>query len=359
MKILYVPNEWGSARQSGVRKALATLVDQGFIEAVRIHSLLWRVRQGEGKRAVSGLIEAVKAFSPDMILMQHLGGTGVDDCFFSELRSTGSFALIYHEADPYSRWRHPLPGEAQAAGRHADVVYTVGKDVFRSNFTRTGSSDVRWCSSVYDPVRFGQTGIPTAPTRDFDVVMIANRGQARTPFTGHPNSLERVELVGRLAKKFGPRFAVYGKGWTGVGAQGPIDYSQQHAAIHAGWITANWDHYASEAAYFSDRLPTTLATGSVHVTTAHRGFDDIFPSSGGFIHFGSSPKEIVTVIEDLLSSRSPNELVEGALEGQRFADKNFRQDDQLVQILNFDRMIVDPVRARASWEKGIRMLVEL
>lgn len=359
MKILYVPNEWGSARQSGVRRALATLVDQGFVEAVRIYSLLWRVRQGEGRRAATGVIKAVKEFSPDLILMQHLGGTGVDDAFFSELRASAKFGLIYHEADPYSRWKHRLPAEAKAAGRNADVVFTVGRDVFRTNFTRAGSQDVRWCSSVYDPGRFGQSNIPTAQEREFDVVMVANKTQARTPFTGHPNSREREELVDRLATRFGPRFAIYGKGWAGVSARGPIDYSRQHAAIYTGWVTANWDHYADEEAYFSDRLPTTLATGSVHVTTLHRGFDRIFPASNRFIKFGSSPKDIVLAIDELLSSRSAEDLVQGALDGRTFAERNFRQDDQVVQMLNFDREMIDPIRASETWNQGSRMISEL
>lgn len=342
-----------------MRRALATLVDHGLLEHVKIYSLLWRVRSGHARQAIDGLLNLVKAYSPDVILMQHLGGTGVDDRVFAELRSLNRFALIYHEADPYSRWRHRLPPEARSAGRNADVVFTVGRNEFRSNFLRSGSTDVRWCSSVYDPGRFGNIPIPTGVSREYDVVVIANRTQARSPFTGHPNARQRVELVHRLAERFGPRFAVYGKGWTGPSAQGPVNYDLQHRAIHSGWITANWDHYAKEDAYFSDRLPTTLATGSVHLTTLHEGFQEIFPENSEFLHLGRSPRTIVDIAEDLLATFTPNDFVSTAVEGQRFADLHFRQDDQLVSFLNFDGCMIDPIRARSLWEKDSRMLEEL
>jgi hypothetical protein len=359
MKILYVPNEWGTARQSGMRRAFATLVDRGLVEDVKIYSLLWRVRQGEGAAAARGLLEAARAFAPDLILMQHLGGTGLNDDFFSALNPASNQRLIYHEADPYSRWKHRLPPEAKSAGRHSDVVFTVGKDVFRSNFLRTGSRDVRWCSSVFDPGRFGKTNTLTAAQREFDVVMIANKSRARTPFTGHPNSRQREELVKRLTKAFGPRFAIYGNGWTGPSAQGPVDYSNQNAAIHSGWISTNWDHYAGEASYFSDRLPTTLATGSVHVTTFHPGFDDIFRNSEQFIQFGMSPKDVVSSIENLLSTRTTEDFIRAAVEGQKFADLHFRQDDQLVSMLNFERILIDPTQASSAWDTNSRMLTEV
>ncbi|MGN8132658.1 glycosyltransferase family protein [Paenarthrobacter sp. 22069] len=239
------------------------------------------------------------------------------------------------------------------------MVFTVGNGDFRSNFLRTGSTDVRWCSSVYDPTRFGHIAIPTDASRRYDVVVIANKTQARSPFTGHPNARQRVELVHRLAERFGPRFAVYGKGWTGPSAQGPVDYSFQHKAIHSGWITANWDHYAKEEAYFSDRLPTTLATGSVHATTLHDGFEQIFPRTRDFLHFGRSPRAIVDQVENLLAGFTPDDFVSRAREGQRFADLHFRQDDQLVRILNFDELVIDPIKARSLWEQNSRVLEEL
>lgn len=359
MKILYVPNEWGDGRQAGMRRALATLVDTGLVEEVKVYSLLWRLRRGGGRAACTGLLELVNQFAPDLILMQHLGSTGLDAEYFARLRTLGSFSLVYHEADPYSRWKHPLPSEAKAAGAFADVVFTVGKGVFRSNFIRAGSRDVRWCPSVFDPGRFGRSSVPETSERPYDVVMIANRSQARTPFTGHPNSRQREELVRLLERKFGARFAIFGKGWTNGSARGPIAYDQQNDAIYSGWVSANWDHYAREDAYFSDRLPTTLATGSIHVTTWHPGFDQIFSGSERFLRFGQTPKSIVTAVEEVLHSRRPPQMIQDAVDGRDFAQRNFRQDDQLITMLNFDREVIDPAKASASWDEDSRMLTEL
>lgn len=359
MKILYVPNEWGPGRQSGMRRALATLVDSGLIEDVKVYSLLWRIREGAGRSAAMGLLQLVREFSPDLILMQHLGSTGLDEEYFRTLRSASKFRLVYHEADPYNRWKHRLPSEAKAAGRNADVVFTVGRGAFRSNFLRSGSKDVRWCSSVFDPGRFGSSDIPTDANRPFDVVMIANRSQARTSVTGHPNAKAREVLVRLLERRFGSRFAIYGNGWTGPSARGPVTYSEQDAAIHSGWVTANWDHYANEAAYFSDRLPTTLATGSVHITTMHPGFETIFRDTGQFIRFGKSPRDVVQMIDHILSTTEKDDLIGGAHKGREYAHLHFRQDNQLVQMINYESELVDHARASALWNNDSRMLTEL
>lgn len=348
-RVFYVPNEAGKGRQFGVRRALSDLQRAGLISEVEVLSLLWRIRNGgDPEEHRQSLIRKVWDFRPDIVLMQHLGGTGLSNRHFDAIRATGDFRLIYHEGDPYTRLLHPLPREARLAGRRADVVYTVGTGVFARNFVSSGARDVRWESHVYDPGRFGLTEVPTNE-RPFDVVMIANRNIPR--LRGLPDWRDRIRFVERLQERFGDRFAIFGRGWTGPSAQGPIPYSEQDRAIHSAWVSANWDHFASEPDYFSDRLPTSLATGTIHATTWHPGFDRLFgDETCGFLLTDRSFDGLVDRIEHYLRTSSSAERIASSEQSRTYAARHFRQDDQLVRMLNAGGADIAPEAANAAWD---------
>ncbi|MEO5314986.1 hypothetical protein PV772_12845 [Pseudarthrobacter sp. CC12] len=352
VRILYVPNEAGDFRQLGFRRPLANLVRAGLISDADVFSLQWRIRNGgDAEEHRQDLIKRIQGFRPNVVLMQHLGTTGLTDKHFKAMRAAGEFDFIYHEADPYSRFLHPLPKPAQAAGRAADVTFTVGSGVFAENFRRAGSRDVRWASHVFEPDRYQFSPVSVEPVREHDVVVVANRNSPR--FRGHPNWRDRIKFVSILQDRLGDRLAIYGRGWTGAGAQGPIDFSKQNEAIRSAWVSANWDHYAKEPHYFSNRLPISLASGSIHATTYHRGYDSLFPdSTRAFLMHNRSPRGLVEDIEQYLSQTSPADRIDAGSRAQRFAYKGFRQDDQLVRFLNFREVKVDPNAASDSWDLG-------
>lgn len=350
LRILYVPNEAGDFRQIGFRRPFANLKQAGLVEECAVFSLQWRVlRGGDPEEHRRELISRIRTFQPNIILMQHLGVTGLTDNHFRAMRKVCDFQLIYHEGDPYSRFKHPLPRAAKAAGRAADVVFTVGAGDFAGNFRRSGARNVQWAPSAFEPERFQQKDVAESGQKSHDVVIVANRNRPR--YRGLPNWKARIAFVEHLQERFGDRLAIYGKGWTGVGAMGPVDFSEQDNAIRSGWVSANWDHFAREANYFSNRLPISLASGSIHATTRHAGYDSIFPSdSSRFLILGDSPRDLGGAIEKKLGATSPDELLALGRLAQEFAFKRFRQDDQLVSFLNFDKVHIRPEAAAEAWD---------
>ncbi|WP_457315504.1 hypothetical protein [Sinomonas sp. RB5] len=265
------------------------------------------------------------------------------------MRNAAKFDFVYHEGDPYSRWLHPLPPPARAAGRASDVTFTVGSGQFVRNFERHGAPDVRWVPSAFDPDRYGREQVSASVSRPYDVVVIANKNSPR--LRGHPNWKDRIRFVEVLQRRLGERVAVFGKGWTGPGAMGPVDWASQDSAIKLGWISANWDHYAEEPSYFSNRLPISLASGSIHATTLHRGYDSMFgAASDGFLILGRTIEQLVDDILNKLESTSPSERIEAAVRAQQFAHQHFRQDDQLVSMLNYRSPRISPLEARDAWD---------
>lgn len=359
LRVLYVPNEAAEFRQLGFRRPLANLVATEQITEVSIFSLQWRILNGgDPEQHRLDLIQRIAEFQPNLILMQHLGKTGLRNRHFREMRRVADFDLIYHEADPYSRLLHPLPIAARAAGRAADVVFTIGTGTFRNNFLRAGAADVRWSSHVFEPERYAYSPVSEALVRPYDVVIVANRNTPR--FRGHPNWRDRIRFVELMQQRFGERLAVYGRGWEGVGAKGPVDFSSQNEVIRSAWVSANWDHYAEEPSYFSNRLPISLASGSIHATTMHPSYDHIFPSCAeDFLIFENTPARLVESIEGYFERTAPDERIRSAKKAQEFAYEEYRQDNQVVSLLNAKTSWIDPIRAADEWDFSVPPLEEV
>lgn len=348
-RIFYVPNEFGGFQQVGFREPLAMLADAGLVDGLEVFSLLDAIRNGGDADAHRReLIDRVEDFRPDVLLMQHLVGTGLRKSHFAALRAACQRDFIYHEADPYSRLLHPLPSEAREAGRAADVVFTVGRGTFAQNFRRTGSRDVRWLPSAYEPNRTVNFDRPPRTERPFEVVIVANRNRPR--LRGLPNWRERIRFVELMQQHFGSRLAVFGRGWEGPTAKGPAPFEAQDEAITSGWISANWDHFAAEDSYFSNRLPISLAAGSIHATTEHPGYRDLFRDAAGeFLLFATSPRALIDSIETVLDTTTTDERLRRIEAGRRFAAAEFRQDDLMLRMINWRTTWIDPAVARAVW----------
>lgn len=360
LRILFVPNESGDSRQLGLRRALSNLSVTGLVGDASVFSLEWRIRNGgSAERHRQDLIHRVQEFQPDIILLQHAHRTGLEDRHFKAMRRVANFKLIYHEGDPYSPFLHPLPTAARVAGKNADVVFTTGAGNFIRNFKRTGSRDVRWAPSAFAPdLQLTGPAMPNNSSKDYDIVMIANRNSPR--FRGLPNWKDRIRFVSYMQDRFQERFALYGRGWTGPSARGPIEYGRQDEALQAAWVSANWDHFADEPRYFSDRLPIALAAGSIHATGYHPGYEEIFTEkSREFVLFERTHKDLGDRISRFFDETTITDRLVLAAKAREFAHSNFRQDNQLVQFLNFSGEIVRPESALEIWDTSSNTLTDL
>ena len=96
----------------------------------------------------------------------------------------------------------------------------------------------------------------------FDVVLIGNRVNSRTSFKTMPGARLRARLVRRLTKRYGSRFAVFGKGWAGGSL--PL---RVHAPSMSSWTCISNRRSPVGASnpwgppVFSNRLPIAFAMG--------------------------------------------------------------------------------------------------
>ena len=356
-RVLYLPNESGDLSQRGPRYALGALLDAGLIEGVRIVSLLHRVRVGDDSVERARVVEIVRDFKPTIILLDMPRGTCLRSSDVEAWRSLSDFAFVILDMDPYHWWFKPLSREAKALAPCADRVFLPGSGSFLGYYRRAGASDVRCTRHTYPPCSFGRLEI-TGDTVTRDVVMVANRipsrlGRLRTI----PGQLDRRRLVASLEHEFGGGFAVFGGGWTEPAGLGPVPFFEQESAIRSAWVTANWDNFPAEPDYYSNRLPISFASGSVHFTTWHPGLDELFGELP-FLRLVRRQSDMAPAIRAYLDSTSPVERIDHARQARAFADSRYRQDDWLVEILNSGGAEIEPAVAKDAFRGGSRMLTE-
>lgn len=356
-RVLYMPNESGDLGQRGPRRALGGLLDAGLIEDVRIVSLLHRVRVGDGQAERARVLQLVKDFEPTIVLLDKPSGTGLKRRDFCAWRKLAEFKFVLNELDPYHWWFKPISRESRAAGPFADVAYVPGSGSFIRLLRRAGARDVRWVPQAYDPGRFGLTPI-TDKTIKADVVMIGGRITSKyAPLRGIPGAPARRDAVAALDAAFGERFHIYGNDWAVRGAMGPLPFEAQERAIRTAWVSANWDHFAYEPDYYSNRLPISLASGTVHFTTRHAGFERQFGELP-FLRFVDRPEDLAPSIREYLAGTLPAERLEHARQARAYAEAHHRQDEQVAVMLNAAGAAIDLDVARDVFRRGTRMLTE-
>lgn len=330
-RVLVIANETQEQPQRSTRRALAALVSLGVIDAASVFSLRMRVKATGTDAALRALLARIDEFDPTIVVAYHPAATGFyGDHWRAAREATGAY-FLYYEGDPYARVRHSLPQEARALARVADEVVTVGSGVFADNFRRADARRVTWSPSRYNPASVTTT--PPLTRRSTDIVMIANRSSSRLPTRTIPGARQRIEFVRLMERRFGSRFAIYGAGWTGPAARGVLPFWEQSAAIADSWLTVNWDHFPHEPHYFSNRLPISLASSSVHLTGLHPGYSEIFPADAQFIKFGATPTALVDVIDDVLASTTKSQLIEAEANARDWSSQHLRADSQIIEFL--------------------------
>lgn len=346
-RVLFIPYEKPPNTETASRRTLLQLREAGLIDDLYIYSIQRKILEYGHKKAIIKLREVVAEFQPNLVLLYHPVGTGLDDAEYRVLRSLARFRLVYHEVDPFHWLRNPFPKEARAAARASDVVYTSGAGAIAEAFRRFGAPDVRWMPQSFDPHAINIETSNTSPK--IDIVMIANNGISRNPFRGHPGARSRRHLVNILTKRFGERFRVYGRGWDGPSAGGVLPFAAVREALAGATLSVNWDHYPTEAKYFSNRLPISLASGSVHFTTWHPGYDEIFPPNLDFLHFGRTPEELADRVEGFLRDHRLEERNSLADQARSFAHERFRRDEAIGRIIRGSGFTLDVEHRIRPW----------
>ncbi|WP_380784381.1 hypothetical protein [Sphingomonas sp. R86520] len=323
MRVMYWPNEpahlYPDFTQAGGRDAFGSMEADGTVDALQIYS--YRVERARFSTAADferSAMDAVRAFAPDILFVQHLFGTDLGKGFWQAIRhEMPGTTLVYHEGDPFDRGAKRIDRATVAILGHAHLVLACGLGSLADILGQHSTAPIGWMPHCFVRSRFAQRD-PATAEKTHDLVMIGNSGRRRRlKMLYVPGGRRRAELARHLSAMFASRFALYGGGWTGLAsAQGSLPFFKQEEAIQSGRITVNWDHFDDIDYYFSDRLPISLAAGVPHVTTHHFGYDHIFADCPG-LYACKTPEEAVETARWLIG-RSDNDLLAEGLAAKRW-----------------------------------------
>lgn len=306
MRWFYLPNEETEGDQIGPRMAFEKLHAEGMFTAYQAYSYLVERKKAASLRdAQEALVEAARAFAPDVIFAQHINHAyPVDRAFMRRLKELPSRPrLVIHEGDPYNRWRKPIGASLAATFAEADIVVLVGLGSLADLALEAGARKIRFIPHSYDSRRFGTPWTPTR-TRKWDAVMIANCvNYRRIPGVYLPGGRQRIQSADALYRALGDRLAVFGigKGWAGkFYAKGSLPFDHQVNAVRDAWMTVNWQQFPEISMYSSDRLSIGLACGVPHISNRQEGYPHVFDQIPG-CYFVHSPREMRDVALYLLS----------------------------------------------------------
>lgn len=314
---MYWPNEpahlYPDFTQAGGRAAFETMVSNGMVSDLEIYS--YRVERAQHPDTAvfeQVAFDAVRAFAPDVLFVQHLFGADLTENLWKKIRSElPQVTLAYHEGDPFDRTVKRIDKATIGILRHADIVLACGLGSLADILADHSAAPIRHMPHAFVKSRFALHDVrETAKTND--IVMIGNCGnRRRLKYLYLPGGRNRARFARKLSEAFDTRFALYGAGWSHLAAaRGNLPFFEQEQAIQSARITANWDHFDTIDYYFSDRLPISLAAGVPHVTTHHVGYEHLFRDTPG-LYACKTISEAVETCRWLLSRPDADLLEEG------------------------------------------------
>ena len=320
LRVLLLTNEeTANGHQPGHREALASLLEEGRIEAFAWAAPLFIAKSKGGEGALREVLEVVRAMRPNVIIQDTPRGFPFTDEWFRALGDGNSRPiLLFWEGDPWGRWSKPATPDVRLWWKNADVVFTVAIGRQRSYIERLGGQDVRFAPHTYDHIRFGAEEASEPPMNgDYtEVVVVAHWWGNRYFYSRLPGARQRYRLVRGLQKDTGIPLAIYGRNWNGRGTKGEVLDVKQAAAARNAFITANWDHFPDYPAYASNRLPIQLLAGRCHVTTLHPQMEWLpGPETGLFLE--ATVDAVINRVRELLA-RPREEVFELGLAAHRW-----------------------------------------
>lgn len=207
-------------------------------------------------------------FKPDVVFFQfyHSGGdAGIAACC-RELKAAAHAPLVFGSIGDlfYTGWRkpfaRPLPRSATDLARHADAFFATAFGNVADELARQGGKNVIFLPNAFCPAHFPYWMDAFVREPAYDLAMVCSRGRliGRKMVAAVQNNWRRRWLVAHLARRFGDRLAVFGRGWEGTPfGKGAVAFDDQVAiyrdsrvCLDAPAPILHTDYYSSDRPFF-------------------------------------------------------------------------------------------------------------
>ncbi|MFD1658044.1 hypothetical protein ACFSL4_07360 [Streptomyces caeni] len=299
---------------TGFARAFTELADAGLVRYMCV---------------VPGAGDRLPVSRPDLVFVQ-----SPQPCRWTQrqvrrwLRVVGDPPVVVWEGDAWGGLTKPLRERNLAWMRCAEVVFTVAAGRQATMLRRACRRPVRYVPNVVPLPLLSDSPDSEPPA---DGVAVIGRRRTYLGIELLPDDRERTELVEELRRIPAVRLAVYGKGWRGSFARGPVPFDEQLTAMKRSLITVGWNRYRHLTGCFSNRLPIAMCAGRVHVTSRQPGLTWL-PGPDLGLHLMDTPRDAAGRIRDLLDS-DPADLLAQARQMTRWTRARLTDTEALQYML--------------------------
>jgi hypothetical protein len=243
--------------QVGYHTAFREQFEKGRLAGFRAIPYRGATTKGQWMRLWEEVIDHIRSSGSNVLYLQYFHSRSVIDPrpALDELKALPSRPLIVTSCgDGFGPFGNAPPRSfLQAAGR-SDLVLSTSLGRIASLVRRAGAARISLMPHSACDVRFGGIAAPPAPAaRDHDLVFIGSRYGGRNPRRRHFWAGRRRDAwIKELSKRYGVRFALYGRGWDGIKSwQGPAKFDEQPTvcqsarAVFGGYPGSRQPYYAS------------------------------------------------------------------------------------------------------------------
>ncbi len=266
MRLLMLLQGRTVADQPGYHQGLLRLVEQGQLQAAQALPYL-------GVPADSQPTE--QAFAQALRLITHEGyDTLWLQCYHGPLPDPRPFLhaarqlcpellVLCSSGDAFGRWMHRTPASLRQACGAADLNFLTALGPVADAVVASGARNVVLMPHGACQVRFAAQP-PQQEAPPFDVVFVGSHHAGRNPFNPiNRAARQRRAMVQALARRYGPRFGLFGRGWDGQpGWQGPVPFADQHQAMAQGRLQLGGFPGSRAPYYLSDRPYIAMASAT-------------------------------------------------------------------------------------------------
>ena len=261
------------------------------------------------------ILRVNREFEPDVVFFQFfqheclcgdIEGSDPTACIL-QLKAAENHPLIFgSQGDPFQPnrfrpWVRLPTRPMMAVVRNADAFFSTSMGTLADYWVRQGGRNVIFLPHAYANQNF-DCMIEDRRGCEYDAVMVCSIGLSRVrPLGSAIQVAKRWSDATALWRRYGKRFAVFGRGWQRHPAyKGVLSFRDQVAIYKSSRICVDACAPVSEMYYASDRPFFVAGSGSFLVQRYTPRFETMF-QAGRHIEFATSTREVVSACDRLLN----------------------------------------------------------
>lgn len=339
MKLLSLLQGHRVEDQIGFHESGIRLMREGWLEDYQAIPFLGADRLPPENPTYDLILESARKIGPEIIFFQHFHFYKIPDptwLIVQLRRAVPRAVILVSSGDSFGRWTRRLPESLIQASRAGDLTFLSGMGYVADDLAKKGGRNICFMPHGFCPVRFlppRDLDLQRNEAVDWEVVCVASNYQVKNPFSYlYKHKQARIRQIRLLQRRYGRRFALFGRGWEGVsGWRGPLPYIEQARIYRASRVVVGGHPGGAMDYYLSDREFIAMASGVPFVEFWTPRIESLFkPEKHWYLY--RDEKKMVQKIDNLLTTPDDRQT-ELAAETERYVRANHSNYHRLKEMV--------------------------